>query len=168
MTAGGDPDSPVNGCAGFVPGIPRLGFHGFCLADGPNGPRNTDGVSAWPSGMHVGASWNLDLAHERAHYMGLEAKKKGVNVLLGPAIGPMGRVAKGGRNWEGFSIDPYLMGKMVYETVSGTQGAGVITSTKHWIAQEQETHRLATMVEPLVEAVSSNLDDKTMHELYMW
>lgn len=46
-------------------------------------------------------SWNKDLAYQRAHFMGGEAKKKGVNVLLGPFVGPIGRVVSGGRNWEG-------------------------------------------------------------------
>lgn len=46
-------------------------------------------------------SWNKDLAHQRAHFMGSEAKIKGVNALLGPFVGPIGRVVRGGRNWEG-------------------------------------------------------------------
>ncbi|KAH7313626.1 glycoside hydrolase superfamily [Stachybotrys elegans] len=165
MTGG---TTSATGCSGFVPAISRLGFPGLCLADAGNGVRNTDFVSAWPSGMHVGASFNTELARRRAHFMGKEAKAKGVNVLLGPAIGPMGRVVEAGRTWEGFSIDPYLMGDMVYETVSGIQGAGVIATTKHFIAQEQETHRLATRQGPFQEAVSSNIDDRTMHEQYLW
>lgn len=62
--------------------------------------------------------------------MGAEFKRKGVNVLLGPSIGPMGRVVRGGRNWESFSVDPYLTGALVRETVLGVQEAGVIASTK--------------------------------------
>lgn len=62
--------------------------------------------------------------------MGNEFKAKGVNVLLGPVVGPAGRVVHGGRNWEGFSSDPYLSGVLVSETVSGVQDRGVITSTK--------------------------------------
>lgn len=50
-------------------------------------------------------------------YMGAEFKNKGVSVALGPVVGPLGKVAKGGRNWEGFSNDPYLSGRLVYETV---------------------------------------------------
>jgi hypothetical protein len=57
---------------------------------------------------------------------------------------------------------------MVYETVSAIQEAGVIATTKHLIAQEQETHRLSSGAGPFQEAVSSNVDDKTMHELYLW
>jgi beta-glucosidase len=62
--------------------------------------------------------------------MGAEFRKKGVNVLLGPVVGPAGRTVRGGRNWEGFSVDPWLAGVLVSETVSGIQEQGVITSTK--------------------------------------
>ncbi|KAI1075408.1 glycoside hydrolase superfamily [Whalleya microplaca] len=165
LTAGA---TTQTGCSGLIPGIPELDFPGMCFADAGNGVRATDYVSAWPAGLHVGASWNKDLAHRRANYMGREAKIKGVNVLLGPVVGPIGRVVKGGRNWEGFSIDPYLSGVLVHETISGTQSAGVITTTKHFIAQEQETHRLPTSYGKYAESVSSNVDDKTMHELYLW
>ncbi|KAH6646223.1 glycoside hydrolase superfamily [Truncatella angustata] len=158
----------TTGCSGFIPAIDRLGFPGLCLADAGNGVRNTDYVSAWPSGIHVGASWNKDLTHARAVGLGNEARLKGVNVLLGPVIGPAGRVVEGGRNWESFSIDPYLSGSLVYETVDGVQSTGVITSTKHFIGQEQETHRLSTSSGAFAEAVSSNIDDKTLHELYLW
>lgn len=87
-------------------------------------------MSSWPSGLHVGASWNRDLAKQRGAHMGAEFRRKGVNLLLGPVVGPLGRIAEGGRNWEGFSDDPYLTGALVYETVDGVQSSGVGTSTK--------------------------------------
>ncbi|KAK3685401.1 glycosyl hydrolase family 3 N terminal domain-containing protein [Podospora appendiculata] len=152
-------------CSGFIPAIPRVKFPGLCLSDAGNGLRGTDFVSAWPSGIHVGASWNKDLARERGTGMGGEFRTKGVNVLLGPVVGPTGRVVLSGRNWEGFSIDPYLAGALVFETVSAIQEVGVITSTKHYIGNEQETNRNPSGD---IEAVSSNIDDKTMHELYLW
>lgn len=62
--------------------------------------------------------------------MGHEFRRKGVNLFLGPVIGPIGRVAEGGRNWEGFSTDPYHSGRLVYETVEGMQSTGVAASTK--------------------------------------
>lgn len=62
--------------------------------------------------------------------MGAEFRRKGVNLLLGPVVGPLGRVVEAGRNWEGFSNDPYLSGALVYQTVQGVQTAGVGTSTK--------------------------------------
>lgn len=59
-----------------------------------------------------------------------EFKKKGVNVLLGPVVGPVWRVTLSGRNWEGFAADPYLSGSLAAQSVIGSQGQGVITSTK--------------------------------------
>jgi len=69
--------------------------------------------------------------------MGSEFKKKGVQIALGPVVGPLGRIAKGGRNWEGFTNDPYLCGALAFETVKGIQENGVVASTKHYIANEQ-------------------------------
>ncbi|TGJ83773.1 hypothetical protein E0Z10_g4987 [Xylaria hypoxylon] len=152
-------------CSGSIAPIPRVNFTGLCLSDAGNGPRTTNFVSSWPAGLSVGASWNRELAHKRAVGMGGEFRAKGVNVLLGPVVGPLGRIASSGRNWEGFSNDPYLCGALAYQTVGGVQSTGVITSTKHFIANEQETNRNP---EGQVTAVSSNIDDKTMHELYLW
>ncbi|OAQ98605.1 hypothetical protein LLEC1_01216 [Akanthomyces lecanii] len=145
-----------NGCSGNIANISRLGFPGMCLSDAGQGLRATDFVSSFPSGIHVGA---------RGAAMANEFKKKGVNVLLGPVVGPAWRVTLSGRNWEGFAADPYLSGSLAAQSVIGIQGQGVITSTKHFIANEQETNR-----DPNgdVQSVSSNIDDKTMHELYLW
>lgn len=76
------------------------------------------------------SSWNAELAHQRGSYMGAEYRTKGANVMLGPVIGPLGRVTTGGRNWEGFSPDPWLSGVLAAETVMAVQSKGVITSTK--------------------------------------
>lgn len=62
--------------------------------------------------------------------MGGEFRTKGVNVALGPVVGPLGRIAEGGRNWEGFSNDPYLCGALAAEHILGAQSTGVITSVK--------------------------------------
>jgi hypothetical protein len=62
--------------------------------------------------------------------MGEEFRKKGVNMLLGPVAGPLGRIAEGGRNWEGFADDPYLSGSLMYNTVGGIQSSGVGACTK--------------------------------------
>lgn len=108
--------------------------------------------------------------------------------------GPLGRTALGGRNWEGFAADPYLAGVLSAETIKGMQDAGVIANLKvssgnlrdvfyvladrgrtvtdleilcikHLIANEQETWRRPYNG---TEAASSNIDDRTMHELYLW
>lgn len=102
ITVGYTPDS---GCSGVTGSVPRLNWPGLCLSDAGNGLRNTDFVNSWPSGLHVGASWNRNLAYKRALQMGAEFKTKGVNVALGPVVGPLGRVDEGGRNWEGISND---------------------------------------------------------------
>jgi beta-glucosidase len=96
--------------------------------------------------------------------MGAEFKAKGVNVLLGPVVGPLGRVAEGGRNWEGFSNDPYLAGSLTFETVQGMQNS-VVACIKHLIGNEQELDRNPAGVNA---SMSANIDDKTMHEMYMW
>ncbi|KAL5362002.1 putative beta-glucosidase M [Aspergillus floccosus] len=157
------------GCSGTISAIPRLNFPGLCVSDAGNGLRGTDYVNSWPSGVHAGASWNKKLARQRAFHMGTEFHKKGVHVLLGPVVGPLGRVVEGGRNWEGFSNDPYLSGALVHETVEGIQSAGVGACTKHYIANEQETNRNPETADGVdIAAVSSNIDDKTMHEMYLW
>ncbi|KEY66084.1 hypothetical protein S7711_09204 [Stachybotrys chartarum IBT 7711] len=162
LTAGIAPDS---GCVGRVPEVRSVGFPGLCLGDAGQGLRGTDFVSSFPSGIHTGASWNRNLTYWRGAAMGHEFRTKGVHVLLGPVVGPALRVVSSGRNWEGFSADPYLAGALAYETVVGVQVQGVITSTKHFIANEQETHRNPHRG---VEATSSNIDDRTMHEFYLW
>lgn len=92
-----------------------------------------------------------------------------MSVALGPVVGPLGRIAKGGRNWEGFSNDPYLSGSLTFETVRGLQ-ENVISCVKHFIGNEQETNRNPPLLIPdaLNQSVSSNVDEKTLHELYLW
>lgn len=69
----------------------------------------------------------------RAKAMGAEFRGKGANILLGPAMGPLGRMPAGGRNWEGFGSDPYLQGIAAGLTVQGVQSQGVIATAKHYI-----------------------------------
>ena len=104
--------------------------------------------------------------------MGSEHKGKGVDIQLGPVAGPLGRVPEGGRNWEGFSPDNYLTGIMFAQSVRGIQDAGVMASAKHYIAYEQEHFRQIPEAQGygfnITEPISSNVDDQTMHELYLW
>ncbi|KAI0010234.1 glycoside hydrolase family 3 protein [Xylariaceae sp. FL0662B] len=154
-----------NVCAGNTGSVPRLGWPGMCLQDAGNGVRATDLVNGYPAALHVGASWDKNMTYERAWYMGKEFKAKGVNVLLGPNAGALGRTPLGGRNWEGFSVDPYLSGVLNAESIIGHQDAGVIANIKHYIGNEQENLRRPYHG---VKAVSSNIDDRTLHELYLW
>ncbi|KAK4192210.1 putative beta-glucosidase A [Podospora australis] len=146
-------------CIGTTGSVPRLGFRGFCLMDGPLGIRYTDKASAFPAGINVAATFSRRLMRERGEAMGEEFRGKGVDVQLGPVAGPLGRVPQGGRNWEGFSPDPYLTGVAMAETIGGIQSRGVIACAKHYILNEQEHFR---------GSVDVRIDDKTMHELYLW
>lgn len=107
------------------------------MQDSPLGIRFADYVSAFSSGQTVAATFDRNLIYRRGKAMGEENKIKGVDVLLGPVAGPIGRVAEGGRNWEGFSPDPYLTGVAIAETIKGIQDAGVIACAKHYIGNEQ-------------------------------
>lgn len=103
--------------------------------------------------------------YARGQAMGMEHKGKGVDVQLGPVAGPLGRSPEGGRNWEGFAPDPVLTGVGIAQTIAGIQDAGVVACAKHFIMNEQEHFRT---IGPTDFAYSSNIDDTTMHELYLW
>lgn len=89
-------------CVGNTGPVPRLKFPALCLQDGPLGIRFADNITAFPAGITVGATWNKELMYQRGRAHGLEARLKGIHVLLGPAMGPLGRLPAGGRNFEGF------------------------------------------------------------------
>jgi len=157
----------MNMCVGNTGPVERLGFPSLCLQDGPLGIRFTENITAFPAGITVGATWNKDLMFQRGSAHGQEAKEKGVNVLLGPAMGPLGKSPLGGRNWEGFGSDPVLQGIASAQTIKGIQSQGVIATAKHFIGNEQEHFRQAwEWGRP--NAISSNIDDRTLHELYAW
>lgn len=92
--------------------------------------------------------------YQRGVAIGKEARGKGVNVWLGPTVGPMGRKPKGGRDFEGFGTDPCLQAIGARETIKGVQEQGVIATIKHWIGNEQEMYR---MYNPVQYGYSSNI-----------
>ncbi|KAI1140610.1 glycoside hydrolase family 3 protein [Hypoxylon sp. FL0543] len=145
----------------------HVGFPALSLQDGPLGIRFADNATAFPAGVTVGATWNKQLMYEWGNAHAVEARKKGVNVILGPCIGPLGRMPAGGRNWEGFGADPYLQGIAAAESIKGIQEEGVMATIKHLVANEQEHFRQAWEW-GLPNALSANIDDRTMHELYLW
>ncbi|CBQ71352.1 related to beta-glucosidase [Sporisorium reilianum SRZ2] len=165
-------------CEGTLGRVDRFGIPELCFQDGPAGFRASDFVTVFPAGVTTAATWNRDLIYKRAAALGAEFVAKGVNVHLGPVTGgPLGRSPFQGRNWEGFGPDPYLHGEAAYYTVSGTQSAGVISTAKHFLAYEQETYRqLYAASDPFTLnpnnntelTYSANLDDRTLHELYLW
>ncbi|KAI1136363.1 glycoside hydrolase family 3 protein [Hypoxylon sp. FL0543] len=146
-------------CTGNTGSVPRLGFRHLCLQDGPVGVRYTDKNSVFPAGISAAATWSRSLLRKRGEALGQEFAGKGIDIHLGPVVGPLGRDPAGGRNFEAFGPDPYLAGVAVAETIAGAQSAGVVASVKHYVLNEQEHFR---------SGISSNLDDKTMHEVYLW
>ncbi|TCD69440.1 hypothetical protein EIP91_007566 [Steccherinum ochraceum] len=141
-------------CVGNIPSI--ADWQGLCLEDSPLGVRYADFVTAFPTGVNTGATFNRTMMRIRGEFMGAEHKGKGVHVALGPMMN-MGRIAQGGRNWEGFGADPFLTGEAAYETILGMQSSGVQACAKHFINNEQEHKRTQS---------SSNVDDRTQHEIY--
>jgi beta-glucosidase len=147
--------------------VSRLGFPSLCLQDGPLGIRFADHITAFPAGITTGATWNRDLFFRRGFAMGNEARGKGVNVLLGPAMGPLGMMPAGGRNWEGFSPDPVLSGVAAAQTIRGIQRNGVMATAKHYVMNEQE-HFRQSFEWGLPNALSSNVDDRALREVFIW
>lgn len=95
------------------------------------GLRFADQITAFPAGITTGATWNRELMYQRGRALGKEARLKGVNVILGPSMGALGRMPAGGRNWEGFGADPVLQGVGAAETIRGIQEEGVM-ATGEW------------------------------------
>ncbi|KAF2220112.1 glycosyl hydrolase family 3 N terminal domain-containing protein [Elsinoe ampelina] len=156
-------------CTGSIKTIPRLGFNGLCLQDGPLAIRQADFASVFPAGLTVAAAWDKGLARLRGQQIGAEFVGKGSHIALGPVAGPLGRSPLGGRNWEGFSPDPFLTGELFGQTILGMEEAGSQACAKHYIGNEQEIQRNPSTVNGnTIQAVSSNIDDRTMHEVYLW
>ncbi|KAK3628359.1 hypothetical protein LTR56_018627 [Elasticomyces elasticus] len=150
-------------CVGNSGNVTRFGIPALCFSDAPDGIRGQEFVSAFPAQIHVGATFDHDLMYRYGEALGAEFRGKGINVALLPVAGPLGRVARGGRNWEGFGADPYLSGMAMEGVVHGAQDQGVIAQAKHWLLNEQEYRRNPGSAG---ESISSNVDDRTLHELY--
>lgn len=157
----------TNLCVGNTGPARDVGFPMLCLQDGPLGIRFADNATLWPAGITTAATWNKDLIYKRGKALGDEHRMKGINVLLGPSMGPLGRMPAGGRNWEGFGPDPVLAGIAASETIKGIQDAGVIATAKHLIGNEQEHFRQAGEFHTEF-AITSDIDDRTLHEIYLW
>ncbi|KAG8528765.1 uncharacterized protein KY384_006453 [Bacidia gigantensis] len=158
----------TNLCVGNTGSASITGFPMLCLQDGPLGIRFADNATLWPAGITAAATWNKDLIYKRGKGLGKEHQRKGVNVLLGPSMGPLGRQPAGGRNWEGFGSDPVLAGIAAAKTIQGIQDEGVMATAKHFIGNEQEHFRQVGGEWNVPNAISSIIDDRTLHELYLW
>lgn len=154
-------------CMGNTGPAEGVKFPSLCLQDGPLGIRSADHITAFPAGITTGATWNRELMRSRGEALGLEARIKGINLILGPSMGPMGMMPAGGRNWEGFGSDPVLQAVAASETIQGIQHNGVMATAKHYVMNEQEHFRQAgDLGSPT--ALSSNIDDRALHEVFLW
>ncbi|KAF9884250.1 hypothetical protein FE257_001982 [Aspergillus nanangensis] len=146
-------------CVGNTYAPKSIAYPSLCLQDGPLGIRFANPVTVFPAAINAGATWDRELIRARGAAMGAESKGLGVHVQLAPVAGALGKIPSAGRNWEGFGSDPYLSGIAMQEAIEGMQGSGVQACAKHYILNEQEHGR---------DSMSSNIDDRTMHELYLW
>ena len=145
--------------------IDRLGVPSISLTDGPHGVRKGQGAglstsvpaTCFPTASALSCSWDVDLIREVGVALGEESQAIDVQILLGPGIN-MKRSPLGGRNFEYFSEDPVLAGRLAAAYIEGVQSQGVGTSLKHYAVNNQEFERMAT---------SSNVDERTLHEIYL-
>src|ERR1700688_250208 len=145
--------------------IERLQIPSICLTDGPHGLRKVEGVglstsvpaTCFPTASALASSWDTDLIRRVGVALAQESQASDVQILLGPGVN-IKRSPLGGRNFEYFSEDPLLAGKMAAAYIQGVQSQGVGTSLKHYAANNQEFERMAA---------SSNLDERTLHEVYL-
>jgi beta-glucosidase len=141
----------------YIRPIPRLGIPEVRMADGPLGVRNWGLSTAYPATAGLAASWDADLARQFGAAVANDARARGVDIMLGPAVNIM-RVPTNGRNFEYLSEDPYLAGAVAAQVVTGIQAQGVVATVKHFAANNQETER---------GTIDARVSTRAMEEIYL-
>lgn len=148
--------------------IERLNIPWFWMSDGPHGLRRAPATNkagygdqlpatCFPTASALAATWNKELIYKLGQALGDECQAQNVNVLLGPGVN-IKRSVLGGRNFEFFSEDPVLSGQIGAAYIKGVQSQGVGTSLKHYTANNVETWRMY---------MNSDVDKRTLHEIYL-
>ena len=149
--------------------IPRLGIPSVFCSDGPHGIRKQAGAgdhlglneslpaTCFPTAATIANSWDVNLGKEIGEALGKEAAVLDVQVLLGPGLN-IKRSPFCGRNFEYFSEDPYLSGKMAASYIRGIQSQGVYACPKHFAVNSQELRRMA---------MNAVLDERALREIYL-
>jgi len=149
--------------------VSRAGLPSVTLSDGPHGVRKQEGAgdqlglngsipaTCFPTAATMANSWDPELGEEMGRYLGEEAAVQDVSVLLGPGLN-IKRSPLCGRNFEYFSEDPYLAGKMAAGYIRGIQSQGISACPKHFAANNTELRRMAS---------DSVVDERTLREIYL-
>jgi len=147
---------------------PQYGIESVVMADGPHGLRVEEDddilgipgakpATCFPPAVLTACSWDKDLLVKIAETIALEARAEGIDLILGPGIN-IKRSPLCGRNFEYFSEDPLLSGTLGKSFILGAKGMGVGSTVKHFIANNQETHRMT---------VNERIDDRALREIYL-
>ena len=147
--------------------VAHLGIPPLVYTDGGSGVRGADGVTAFPAAIALAATFDPALAAEYGGAVAEEARGKGHNVLLGPAV-DIARVPTGGRVPEAFGEDPYLAAALVVPEVEAIQSRHVVAMVKHLVANNFETGRTGyALPEGRGPAVNAVVGERALHEIYL-
>jgi len=137
--------------------IPRLGIPALRMSDGPMGVHDYGLTTAYPAGIALAASWDVDLAHRVGMAMGNDARARGVHFILAPGMN-IYRAPMNGRNFEYFGEDPFLASRMAVSVIKGIQEQRVVATAKHFAGNNSEFARTT---------LSSDIDERTLREIYL-